>query len=214
MPWACLCTGIGRATVRAPAPRLDLIPVAPGDGYRQIMGVSTTIDVHGGVLVAHDGSTQAEAALRTAARFAAALGTSVTVARAWTVSTAPRPSSAAPGYMPPFEDFEAATLAALEEDIAPIRAGHPQVPITAVVVHGSPAEKLLEASSHADLLVLGSRGHGGFAGLLLGSVSEQLVRHAKCPVLVDNLTHQQNDPYPGADPAEMEEALASELKLD
>lgn len=177
------------------------------------MSVATTIEVGGGVLVAHDGSAEAEAAVRTAVRFAAALDKPVTAVRAWNVSTAPRPSTAAPGYMPPFEDFEAATLAALEEDLGPIRTEHPDVAITAAVVHGSPAEKLIDASGRADLIVVGSRGHGGFAGLLLGSVSEQVVRHASCPVLVDKLAQRESDP-PAAGKEQMEEALASELKLD
>jgi nucleotide-binding universal stress UspA family protein len=177
------------------------------------MSVATTIQVDGGVLVAHDGSAEAEAAVRTAVRFAASLGKPVTAVRAWNISTAPRPSSAAPGYMPPFEDFEAATLAALEEDLAPIRSEHPEVTITAAVVHGNPAEKLIAASGSADLIVLGSRGHGGFAGLLLGSVSEQVVRHSTCPVLVDKATSKGSDP-PAADQQRMAEALASEIKLD
>jgi nucleotide-binding universal stress UspA family protein len=175
------------------------------------MSVSTTIEVDGGVLVAHDGSAQGRAAVRTAVRYAAALGKPVTAVRAWTISTAPRPSTAAPGYMPPFEDFEAATLAALDVDLAPIRDEHPDVRITAAVVHGSPAEKLIDASAHADLIVVGSRGHGGFAGLLLGSVSEQVVRHAKCPVLVDKPA--QHDGEAPTD-QQMDDALASELKLD
>ncbi|WP_332662297.1 universal stress protein [Aeromicrobium sp.] len=175
------------------------------------MSVATTIEVDGGVLVAHDGSAQAEAAVRTAARLAAALGQPVTAVRAWNVSTAPRPSTAAPGYMPPFEDFEAATLAALEEDLAPIRSENPGVTITAAVVHGSPAAKLIDASDRADLIVVGSRGHGGFTGLLLGSVSEQVVRHATCPVVVDKVRKAGEPP---ADQLQMEEALASELKLD
>lgn len=175
------------------------------------MSVSTTIEVDGGVLVAHDGSAEAEAAVRTAARLAAALGKPVTAVRAWNISTAPRPATAAPGYMPPFEDFEAATLAALEEDLAPIRSEHPDVTITAAVVHGSPAAKLIDASGRADLIVVGSRGHGGFAGLLLGSVSEQVVRHATCPVVVDKLRKASGD---SADRDQMEQALASELKLD
>ncbi len=52
------------------------------------------------------------------------------------------------------------------------------------VVHGAAPTILVERSSHADLLVVGSRGHGGFTELLLGSVSAQLVHHAGCPVVV------------------------------
>ncbi|AWB91895.1 universal stress protein [Aeromicrobium chenweiae] len=179
------------------------------------MTVSKTIPLRGGVLVAHDGSVPADAALRTAVRVAAGLGKPVTVARAWSISTAPRPASAAPGYMPPFEDFEAATLAALEKDIAPIRAESPDVTIDAVVVHGSPAEKIVEASGSADLVVVGSRGRGGFPGLLLGSVSDQVVRYAKCPVLVDKAVGGGDaEAEPESDAEQMERALLSELKLE
>lgn len=174
------------------------------------MSVSTAIEIDGGVLVAHDGSAQASAAVRTGVRFAVALGKPVMVVRAWNLSNAPRPTSAAPGYMPPFEDFEAATLTALENDLEPIRSEHPEVTLTAAVVHGSPAEKLIDASARADLIVVGSRGHGGFAGLLLGSVSEQVVRHAACPVLVDRPARRDDR---SADEV-LDEALASELKLD
>jgi len=176
------------------------------------MTVSKTIEARGGILVAHDGSTHAEGALRTAARLATALKTHVTVVRAWNLSTAPRPDSRAVDYMPPFEDFEAATLAALEHDVSPIRAHNPDVGITTTVVHGSPAKKLIEASTSVDMIVMGSRGHGGFAGLVLGSVSEQVVRHAHCPVFVDKPTH--NEVGETSERQLMEQALASELKLD
>ncbi|GAA4612060.1 hypothetical protein GCM10023195_51450 [Actinoallomurus liliacearum] len=62
-------------------------------------------------------------------------------------------------------------------------AGH-EVSIKVRAITGVPAEELLNASAGTDLLVVGSRGHGGFARLLLGSVSSQCVHHADCPVVV------------------------------
>ena len=52
------------------------------------------------------------------------------------------------------------------------------------VERGSASEHLITASKSADLLVVGSRGHGGFAGLLLGSVAQQVANHASCPVVI------------------------------
>lgn len=70
------------------------------------------------------------------------------------------------------------------ERARPLRAKHPGVKIESRVVEGHPAPVLVEASKGADLLVVGSRGHGEFAGMLLGSVSEHCVSNAPCPVLV------------------------------
>lgn len=60
----------------------------------------------------------------------------------------------------------------------------PKVPVHCVVAQGDISEALIAASADSDMLVLGSRGREGFAGLMLGSVSQESVLHAKCPVVV------------------------------
>jgi nucleotide-binding universal stress UspA family protein len=72
-------------------------------------------------------------------------------------------------------------LDATVQEVVPNANG---VEIDRRVVEGTPASVLVEESRHADLLVVGSRGHGGFAGLLLGSVSQQCAHHAACPVVI------------------------------
>jgi nucleotide-binding universal stress UspA family protein len=61
---------------------------------------------------------------------------------------------------------------------------HDGAQVAAEVVEAPAAEALITASTGADMLVVGSRGHGGFAGLLLGSVSQDCARHARCPVVI------------------------------
>jgi len=72
----------------------------------------------------------------------------------------------------------------LTEAIREVAGPDPDVTINPVVVQGWPAEVLLEASEGADLLVVGSRGRGGFTSALLGSVSQNCAHHATCPVLI------------------------------
>lgn len=176
------------------------------------MKVVNEITVRGGILVAHDGSRIAGAALRTAAVLAPILGQHIHVVRAWDLLTAEQPDHEI-GYVPPLEEYEAATLAALERDVAPVRADYPEAIITSAVVHGNPAEKLINASAAVDLLVIGSRGHGGFIGLLLGSVSDQVVHHAQCRVLIERGDPLRRPESPTAGEDEMAQALISELKL-
>lgn len=85
------------------------------------------------------------------------------------------------GVQPPKEKLEAE---AMERLLAALEDTPRDLPIDPIVVADSPAHALLEAGRGADLLVVGSRGHGGFRGLLLGSTSLQVVTHAPCPVVV------------------------------
>jgi nucleotide-binding universal stress UspA family protein len=74
--------------------------------------------------------------------------------------------------------------AMLQKMLSEVLGDSAQVSVDARVVEGNAAKVLIDLSSRADLLVLGCRGHGGFAGLLLGSVSQQVVAHAQCSVIV------------------------------
>lgn len=141
------------------------------------------LDIRVGIVVGHDGSRHADRALHWAADWAHRCGCRLHVVRTWLLSSAPRPPSWHPTYVPPMTDYEQAVLRALEADVRALRvpAG---CDLSCHVVHGTPARRLVEASQHAELLVVSSRGRGGFAGLVMGSTTDQVVRHAHCPVVV------------------------------
>ena len=65
-----------------------------------------------------------------------------------------------------------------------LQTAHPDLSVHAHAIEGHPSEVLVEASRHAALLVVASRGHGSFSGMVLGSVSQHCVTHAACPVVV------------------------------
>jgi nucleotide-binding universal stress UspA family protein len=138
------------------------------------------------VVVGVDGSPEADAALREAVVEAALRQAELDVVHVWTP-----PYSVGPiGAMAVPVDVEACEEAAdqvLERSIERnLRPGEPQPKqIERILVRDhSVARRLVEIAKGADLLVVGSRGHGGFTGLLLGSVSQQCVHHAPCPVMV------------------------------
>lgn len=143
--------------------------------------VRTTLEVTDGILVGHDGSEPAAEAVRWAAALAGRLGTPLHIIRSWSISSAPRPSTAKPGYVPPLTDFEDAVLERLREDIAALALPGE---VNCHVLHGPAGRRLLEVSPKAEMLVIGSRGAGGFLGLHFGSTADQVVRHARCPVVV------------------------------
>ena len=136
------------------------------------------------IVVGHDGSGGGDEALKMALKLADALQASVLIVRAWSMVTAPRRPDWEFGYVPSFDEMSAAVHDHLVNDTATDVARFSDLPVEHRAVHASPAKSLVELSSDAVMLVVGSRGLGGFAGLMLGSVSEQCVRHAACPVLV------------------------------
>jgi nucleotide-binding universal stress UspA family protein len=154
--------------------------------------VTTTLDLHGDLVVGHDGSPAAADAVRWAARMASRIGCPLHVVRTWSISSSPRPSTAEPGYVPPLTDFETAVRERLEADVAAL--GLPaEVDVQCHVLHGPAGRRLLEASEGAEMLVVGSRGAGGFRGLIFGSTADQVVRNARCPVVVVPV-HGDDDP--------------------
>jgi nucleotide-binding universal stress UspA family protein len=78
--------------------------------------------------------------------------------------------------------------AAAESQAAKVLQEHPEVISELLVCERLPAQVLIEQSAEAEMLVVGSRGLGGFRGLLLGSVSQQCAQHARCPVVIVHIT--------------------------
>ncbi|MEV8126146.1 universal stress protein [Streptomyces sp. NPDC085944] len=140
----------------------------------------------GPVVLGVDGSAAGAAAVRFAFQEASLQGADVTAVHAWTAWNAPMP--------PPTDETEPyaygpGMLAAeeerlLAETLAGMRTRYPEVRVERSTVHGPARPALIEASRTARLTVVGSRGRGGFAGLLLGSVSQAVLHHAHSPVAV------------------------------
>jgi nucleotide-binding universal stress UspA family protein len=82
------------------------------------------------------------------------------------------------------DDFDVRAGQILQETLAKAFGAETPANVETALVQGHPRQTLIEASRDADLVVVGRRGHGGFGGMLIGSVSSALVAHAHCPVLV------------------------------
>jgi nucleotide-binding universal stress UspA family protein len=132
----------------------------------------------GTIVVGVDGSEPSIEALRQAATMAGALGSTVTAVACWR-------------YPPAYDSFVAVEWSpekdaeqVLEESLARAYGAGRPAGLRTMVRQGQPAAVLIDESATAEMLVVGSRGLGGFAGLLLGSVSAACAAHARCPVLV------------------------------
>lgn len=132
------------------------------------------------IVVGVDGSLPSKAALAWAVRQAGLTGAAVDVVTAWEFP------SFFPAPWPPDlgGDWKELALRVVTEAVAGLPDSARQVEIRPTVTEGNASQVLLDASDGADLLVVGSRGHGGFMEALLGSVGQHCVHHATCPVVV------------------------------
>ena len=136
-----------------------------------------------GILVGIDGSAYSQRALEWAAKEAAVRHTSLTVL---TVHQAVRDFWSGTLRYQGDDELTAKARDAAQAETDKVLSGMQARPesVTVVAVHGIPAEEILNAGADADMIVVGSRGGGGFARLLMGSVSSTVAEHAKVPVMI------------------------------
>jgi nucleotide-binding universal stress UspA family protein len=132
------------------------------------------------IVVGVDGSPSSKAALAWAIHQAELTGAVVEAVIAWRYPG----EYGFPSPVADNADYEALAAKVVKDAIAEVSGQAGPVEVRPRVVEGHAAEALLAASAGAELLVVGSRGHGGFVEALLGSVSQNMVHHARCPVVV------------------------------
>jgi nucleotide-binding universal stress UspA family protein len=143
------------------------------------------------IVVGIDGSEPAKDALRWAARQAELTGARLHLVISWYF-----PVTYGWGIpVPPEYSFRSDAEKILDETLDEVLGARRPDTLTTAVVEGHPALELVSAAdaAGADLLVVGSRGHGAFTGMLLGSVSEHCVHHARCPVVVVRRARRDRD---------------------
>ncbi|WP_329536306.1 universal stress protein [Streptomyces sp. NBC_01450] len=155
-------------------------------GQCPVLVVRDQPGVDGPIVLGVDGSVAGERAVDFAFAEAALRNAPLLALHAWTTWNAPLPppQDASTPYANPPSALGAEEERLLYEALAGHREKYPDVVVEHRVVHGRTREALIEASRSAQLVVVGARGRGGFAGLLLGSVSHALLHHAHCPVAV------------------------------
>lgn len=137
------------------------------------------------IVVGVDGSETSRHALRWAAEEARSHGSQLHVIHAWEVPTLAVGTGVSPGRRTARPDAQHEEASKLVADVVRDELGdNPPGDVRTSIGRGSAAGVLLDAARDADLLVVGSRGLGGFSGLLLGSVSSKMAAHAPCPVVI------------------------------
>lgn len=136
------------------------------------------------IVVGVDGSASSLAALRWAVHQAELTGGTVDAIVAWQMPSSMTGFGFAPVAVADGSEMEQTAQRALDHAVRQVVGPEGGPVVRRLVVEGFPAPVLLGASAGADLLVLGSRGRGGFSGALLGSVGQHCVRHARCPVVI------------------------------
>jgi nucleotide-binding universal stress UspA family protein len=148
------------------------------------------------IIVGVDGSPSSVRALTRAAHMATALSVPLEAITAWQYPVL-YGNMLAPAFVPDPGVLVQVAQAVLDDAVASVFGDSPPDWYRGTVLEGGAAEVLLSASKGAEMLVVGSRGHGGFAGLLLGSVSEAVAAHASCPVLVYHDVPPEAETLPG-----------------
>ena len=134
------------------------------------------------IVVGTDGSEGARRALQWAIDEARRHGAHVECVLAWEVPVVAAGYPESPGFEP--ESLERDAVERLHEAVAAVDTSGLDSPVDEHVARGAAAHVIVEAAGDADLVVVGARGLGGFKGLLLGSVSQHVTRHAPCSVVV------------------------------
>ncbi|MGA0931776.1 MAG: universal stress protein [Candidatus Nanopelagicales bacterium] len=140
--------------------------------------------VGSGVVVGYDGSEHSSIAIDWAADEAVSRGLPLTLVAATTIPLEGMRFGGSVLSPDAIDDLLERLRAGSEARADEVRAAHADLNVTVKVALGSPASVLVEASANAQLVVLGSRGMGGFRGLLVGSVGVQVASSAACPVVI------------------------------
>jgi len=137
------------------------------------------------IVVGVDGSASSDQALRWALRQAELTGATVEAVNAWRSQFISSSHAVMPtDVLAPSTDYRKIAEGVLADAVSRAAPGGSPAPVTQRVLEGHAAAVLIGESAGADLLVVGSRGRGGLAQALLGSVSQHCVHHAACPVVI------------------------------